>query len=98
MIATWRREIPDRDFSSRIFTLGLTRGAFTSDELEGLSTDEIVARIEATRLEELLLGEWRSHRTRAEAAAARIAGYDPASLLSGYDAVFGMTLAARGSI
>jgi hypothetical protein len=98
MIATWRREIPDRDFSSRIFTLGLTRGAFRSDELEALSTDEIVARIEATKLEELLLGEWRSHRTRAETAAARIGGYDPVPLLNGYDAVFGMTLAARGSI
>jgi CRP-like cAMP-binding protein len=98
MIATWRREIPDRDFGSRIFTLGLTRGTFTGDELRTLESDAIVARIEEARLEELLLDEWRSHRTRAEAAATRIDGYDPSLLLAGYDAVFGMTLAARGSI
>jgi hypothetical protein len=98
MIATWRREIPDGDFSSRIFTLGLTRGVFTSEELLELSTGGIVARIEEARLEEVLMDEWRSHRARAEAAAARIGGYDPSPLLAGYDAVFGMTLAARGSI
>ena len=98
MIATWRREIPDRDFGSRIFTFGLTRGTFTSAELHTLETDAIVARIEGARLEELLLDEWRSHRARAESAATRIDGYDPSPLLAGYDAVFGMTLAARGSI
>lgn len=98
MIATWRREIPDRDFSSRIFTLGLARGTFTMDDLRALPTDAIVDRIEEARLEELLIDEWQSHKARAETAAGRIAGYDPSPLLAGYDAVFGMTLAARGSI
>jgi hypothetical protein len=98
MIATWRREIPDRDFGSRIFTLGLARGAFTTAELRSLPADAIVARIEEARLESLLVDEWRSHRARADTVAARIAGYDPAPLVAGYDAVFGMTLAARGSI
>jgi hypothetical protein len=60
--------------------------------------ESIVARIEEADLESLLIDEWRSHRARAEAVAARMAGYDPARLLAGYDAVFGMTLAARGSI
>jgi len=98
MIATWRREIPDRDFGSRIFTVGLSRGTFTNDELQTLPTDTIVTRIEAAHLEEELLDEWRSHRSRAETAAARIDGYDPSPLIAGYDTVFGMTLAARGSI
>jgi hypothetical protein len=98
MIATWRREIPERDFGSRIFTLGLAQGTFTSEDLRTLPTGAIVARVEQTRLEEQLIDEWRAHRARADEAAARIDGYDPSSLLAGYDAVFGLTLAARGSI
>jgi CRP/FNR family cyclic AMP-dependent transcriptional regulator len=98
MIATWRRELPDRDFGSRIFTLGLTRGTFTNDELQTLPTDTIIARIEEAHLEEQLLEEWRTHRSRAQAAASRIDGYDPSPLIAGYDMVFGLTLAARGSI
>jgi hypothetical protein len=46
MIATWRREIPDRDFGSRIVTLGIADGTFTSDELSTLPAHTIVTRIE----------------------------------------------------
>jgi hypothetical protein len=98
MIATWRREIPDRDFGSRIVTLGMTRGASRATSCTRSRRGRSSKRIPAARLEELLLDEWRSHRSRAEAAADRIGGYDAAPLLGGYDAVFGMTLAARGSI
>ncbi len=96
MIATWRREIPDREFGSRIFMLGLARG--TGDELMTLPPEDIIARVQENDLEGFLLAEWRSHRARAETAAARIRSFDPAPLLAGYDAVFGMTLAARRSI
>ena len=98
MIATWRREIPDRDFGSRIFMIGLARGTFTRDELMTLPPENIIARVQENDLEGFLLAEWRSHRARAEMAAARIRSFDPTPLLTGYDAVFGMTLAARGSI
>jgi CRP-like cAMP-binding protein len=98
MLATWRREVPDRDFSSRIFALGLARRSFTSEELCDLAPNAIVDRIDRAGLEDLLLAEWRTYRARAEAAAARIHGFEPSALLAGYDAVFGLTLAARGSI
>ena len=46
MIATWRREIPDRDFGSRIFMVGLARGIFTGDELMSLPPEDIMARVQ----------------------------------------------------
>jgi hypothetical protein len=70
MIATWRREIPDRDFGSRIFMVGLARGIFTEDELITLPPEDIIARVQENDLESFLLAEWRSHRARAETAAA----------------------------
>jgi hypothetical protein len=78
--------------------MGLARGVFSRKELAELPPQTIASRIRDADLEGLLMAGWRAHRARAEAAAARVHGFDPRPLLAGYDAVFGMTLAARGSV
>jgi hypothetical protein len=50
-----------------------------------LLPEEIIARVQENDLESFLLAEWRSHRARAETAAARIRSFDPAPLLAGYE-------------
>jgi CRP-like cAMP-binding protein len=98
MLATWRREVPDRDFSSRVFALALETGVITRAELVSLPAEAILARIEASPVEALLLQECREHRDRLVTVARRCRSIDLAAYARGIEAFFGMNLAARGFI
>jgi hypothetical protein len=54
MAATWRREVVDRDFASRVFVLALDAGVLSSEQLKTLSPEDITARLEAGGMEGLL--------------------------------------------
>jgi hypothetical protein len=96
MVVTWRREVPARDFSSRIFALALDRGVLTRAELERLAPDEIVARIEAANVEAGLLEEMRAHRRRVAEVVERARAIDLRAYARAMEEVLAMELAARG--
>lgn len=98
MVATWRREAPDRDFASRVFVLALDAGTLTRRELEHLSPEEIIARVEAAGIEERLLAEWREYRQRLSALVTRVHSVDLGRLAHGVDQLLAMSLAAKGMI
>jgi hypothetical protein len=98
MAVTWRREVPDRDFSSRVFPLALDAGVLTRDELATLAPEEIVTRIEASGVEQLLLDELRGHRRRVTEIAARASEIDLRHYARGMEQVLAMGQAARGLI
>jgi hypothetical protein len=96
MAVTWRREVPARDFSSRVFPLALDRGVLTRAELQVLAPEEIVARIEAHGVEEALLEELRSHRRRVAEVVERASEIDLRAYARAMEEVLAMELAARG--
>lgn len=96
MAITWRREVPSRDFSSRVFTLALDRAIVTHAELRELDPGEIVARIEASGVEEALLEEVRAHRRRVAEVVARARDVDLRAYARAMEEVLAMELAARG--
>jgi hypothetical protein len=96
MVVTWRREVPDRDFSSRVFGLAIDAGALTRAELVTLPAKEIVARIERSGAEQRLLEELRAHRRRVAEVAPRASEIDLLRYASGMEHVLAMGLAARG--
>lgn len=98
MTATWRREVPARDFASRVFVQALEAGVLTARQLQELPPEEITARIESSGMEQLLLAEWREQRQRLDVLMARVRSFDMARLLRGVDTLLGMHLAARGLI
>jgi CRP-like cAMP-binding protein len=98
MTATWRREVPARDFASRVFVQALDAGVLTAEQLQGLPPEEITARIESSGMEERLLAEWRDQRQRLDVLMARVRSFDMARLVRGVDTLLGMHLAARGLI
>jgi CRP-like cAMP-binding protein len=98
MTATWRREVPARDFASRVFVQALESGVLTAEQLETLPPEEITARIESSGMENLLLAEWREQRQRLDVLMARVRSFDMARLIRGVDTLLGMHLAARGLI
>lgn len=95
MIVTWEREIPDRDFSSRIFALALARGVLSPHELQTLAPEDIAARVRAAGIESALIHQWHSLRDQVAERAASLRAVDVPRLLRGLDALLGMTLASR---
>jgi CRP-like cAMP-binding protein len=95
MIVTWEREIPQRDFSSRIFARALAAGVLTAEELGSLPPETIAARVQQAGIEKELFAEWQLRRTRIGTRAPRLPSVDVPSLIDGLDALLGMTLASR---
>ncbi|MCA9528268.1 MAG: hypothetical protein KC549_18415, partial [Myxococcales bacterium] len=98
MIATWRREVPHRDFSSRIFTVARSRGIFTAAELATLPPAAIEARVDDAGLEADLLAELGSLRASLAGLAAEVRVADLSGFAAGIDTLIAMSLAARGLI
>jgi hypothetical protein len=96
MAVTWRREVPARDFSSRVFPLALDRGVLTREDLRRLDPHDIVARIEAAGIEEALLDELRAHRRRVAEVVERAREIDLHAYARAMEEVLAMELAARG--
>jgi hypothetical protein len=98
MVATWRREAPDRDFGSRIYALALDLGVLARRELWELDPAQIVERIETARVEEQLLGELREHRRAVAETVRKVRSFDMRGFERGVDQVLAMSLSARGFI
>ena len=98
MIVTWQREVPDRDFSSRIFALALQRSVLTAAELDTLPEAEIVARIQGAGLEAALLAEWTASLAHLHRLAPTVGAVDLRALCDGLQALLDMTLASRGRL
>jgi hypothetical protein len=98
MVATWRREVPDRDFGSRIFALALDLGVLTRSELRELDPAQLVERIEAAQVEEHLLRELRDHRRAVAETVRKVRSFDMRGFEQGVDQVLAMSLSARGFI
>ena len=96
MVVTWRREVPERDFSSRVFVLALDLGVLTREELATLAPEEVIERIDASGVEQRLLEELRAHRRRVAEVSGRATAIDLAHYERGMNQVLAMGLAARG--
>jgi CRP-like cAMP-binding protein len=95
MIVTWEREIYDRDFSSRIFAIALSRGVLSPDELATLPPEAIAQRVRDAGIEADLLAQWSELRDRIRSRAAKLPSVNVAELLRGLESLLGLTLAAR---
>jgi hypothetical protein len=95
MIFTWEREIYDREFSSRIFAIALSRGVLSPDELATLPPEAIAQRVRDAGIEADLLAQWSELRDRIRPRAAKLPSVNVAELLRGLETLLGLTLAAR---
>ncbi|MDX6719985.1 MAG: hypothetical protein QOJ63_2239 [Solirubrobacteraceae bacterium] len=98
MVVTRRREVAQRDFSSRIFPLARDAGIVSHAELQALAPREIVARIEASNVEHRLLAELRSHRARVAEMSERESSIDMRRYAHGIDQVVALYLASKGLV
>jgi hypothetical protein len=96
MVVTWRREVPQRDFTSRVFAHAMADKVLSLAELESLAPEAIVARVQAAGIEDRLLDAWLDHRRHVLEVASHLRSVNLNQLVGGLESILGMTLSSRG--
>jgi hypothetical protein len=97
-LATWRREVPDRDFTNWLLAAARRERVITVEQLQQDPPEEIVERVEKSKLEERVLDDWHAERRRLEELAPLVQSVDLEMLREGSDVLLGMSLAAAGRL
>ncbi len=98
LLSTWRREIPQHDFTSGVFARAVMKGDITIDQLIEGDEQGIEDAICKGRHEEYFLKRWHHFRECLHERAHKIQSFDMQTFLEGQDRFFRMHLACRGMI
>jgi hypothetical protein len=96
LLATWRRELANRDFTSGVFARAMMEGDLTLDDLQHGNVAELEARIRARGHEAYFFAQWLKHRDACLALASRIGGFDLRAMLEAHDRFFALYLGSQG--
>jgi CRP-like cAMP-binding protein len=97
-LATWRREVPDRDFTNWLLAAARRERVISVEQLKHDPPEQIVDRVEKSKLEERVLEDWHAERRRLEELAPLVQSVDLETLRQGSDVLLGMSLAAAGRL
>lgn len=98
LLSTWRREIPQSDFTSGVFARAVVSGDLSISDLENPSAQVVEDAVVVGRHERHFARRWHSHRHRYIRKARDIRGLDWKKLLEGNERFFRMHLGSRGLI
>jgi len=98
LLSTWRREIPDRDFTSGVFARAVSHGDLTIEQLQEGDPREIEAAILQGEHELYFYRRWLHHRERLRSRVQQIRSIDLTTTMDGHDRFFLMHLGSRGLI
>lgn len=98
LLSTWRREIPQHDFTSGVFARAIAQGDLTVEQLRNPNPGEIESAILKGGHERYFLRRWHYYRECFLAAARSMQSVDMLQLLEGNERFFRMHLASRGLI
>jgi hypothetical protein len=98
LLSTWRREIPDRDFTSGVFARAVSHGDLTVEQLQEADPREIEAAILQGEHELYFYRRWLHHRERLRGRVRQIRSIDLTTTMDGHDRFFLMHLGSRGLI
>ncbi len=96
LVSTWEREVRERDYSSGIFPMALSRGIVTANDLVVGDQEKICSRIRESNLEETFLVRWQTFRARIVQLAGRLKSVEVLKLVGGLDTLIQLHLGSRG--
>lgn len=97
LVTTWQREIGERDFSSGVFALAVSKGLLTVKQLESGSPQWIEDVIQSGKNEPFFLTRWQDYRRDLLKLGTRIKSVDLAALVNGLEKLLCLHLGSRGS-
>lgn len=96
LVTTWEREVRERDYSSGVFALALSRGILTVEDLVVGDQEKIYSKIRSSDLEDKFLFRWQELRTKIVRLANRLKTVDVLALVEGLDTLIQLHLGSRG--
>ena len=96
LVTTWEREIREKDYSSGVFSLALSRGIVTLEDLIEGDQQNISQKIRASDVEETFLRRWSSFRGRILRLGKRLKTVDVSQIVDGLDTLIQLHLGSRG--
>lgn len=97
LVTTWQREIDERDFSSGVFALAVSRGLLTVNQLKSGSRKWIENVINTGKNEPFFLTRWQEFRKDILRMDSRIQSVDLGALVQGLESLLCLHLGSRGN-
>lgn len=101
-VSTWRRELPEGDFTSGVLVYAYETGVVGDDDLRRLRTnpsgeavESVAERIEEAEIPATLIEEWQEYYAEIE-RTSELASVDVDDLLAGMETVMEFHLASEG--
>lgn len=95
LVTTWQRELGDRDFTSGVFALALSRGDVTAEQLADEDVGALQTRI-GVEHETFFLQRWQVRRWRLLELAQTVQSVDLSGLVRGLERLICLHLGSRG--
>ena len=95
-LSTWKREIKENDISSGVFAYAISSKILTIQDIEKLSHEEIVSRIEKSDTYEYFFKEWTQNHKKLESLKDSVKSVNMNQYISGLENVIKYHLASEG--
>ena len=96
LVTTWEREVREKDYSSGVFAMALSRGILTEEDLLDGDQEKISKAIRASNIEASFLARWQEFRIRIIRLAKRTKSVNVRQLVRGLDTLIQLHLGSRG--
>lgn len=95
-LSTWKRELKEKDFSSGVFAYAFEHKIITIKEIENLSPEEIIDKIENSGMKEYFLNIWEINYKQISTLKGSIKSIDMDAYLKGLKILLKYHLASEG--
>jgi len=95
-LSTWKRELKERDFCSGVFAYAFEKDIIKIDDIEKLTDDEIIEKIEESGMNEHFLDVWKQNYGKLASLKDKMQSVDIDTYLNGLENVIKYHMASEG--
>ena len=95
-LSTWKRELKQNDLGSGVFTYAISKKIIDENDLNILSKEEIISRIEESDVYEFFMDSWTQNHEKLNSLKGKINSIDMESYINGLRNVIKYHLSTEG--
>jgi hypothetical protein len=95
-LSTWKRELKQNDLGSGVFTYAITKKIIDHDDVQKLSEEELISKIENSDANEYFLKSWKQNYELLDSLKGKVTSVDINAYVNGLENVIKYHLATEG--